>query len=100
MNARSLLADARLVDLEILCANNGVDALCVTETWLSEARVKIGSSRLHIPGFQDPVRCDRPSSHRGGGVAVYVRTGISANMIKLHSILEAVCVCQASPGLA
>ena len=81
MNARSLLADTRLVDLEILCVNNGVDVLCVTKTWLPEARVKIGSSRLHTPGFQDPVRCDRPSSHRGGGVAVYVRIGIPANAI-------------------
>ena len=35
VNVRSLSAPTRLVDLEILCANNSVDILCLSETWLS-----------------------------------------------------------------
>ena len=54
VNARSLLAPGRLIDLEILCANNSVDVLCVTETWLSPSRAQDGSLQVSIPGFQPP----------------------------------------------
>ncbi len=92
VNVCSLLADTRLLDLEILCANNDIDVLCVTETWLSESRVKHGSAQVNLPGFQAPVRCDRASGRRGGGVAVYVRSDIPAAPVNFNSQLEAVCV--------
>ena len=73
VNVRSLLANSKLLDLEILCASADIDVLCVTETWLSS---KVGSSQVCIPGFQPPFRCDRSAGQRGGGAAVYVRVGL------------------------
>ena len=35
INVRSLLTQARLLDLEILTAAHDIDILCLTETWLS-----------------------------------------------------------------
>ena len=81
VNARSILADTRLLDLEILTTVNDIDVLCVTETWLSAGCVKHGSARINLPGFQAPFRCDRPDGRRGGGVAVYVRVGLCATQI-------------------
>ena len=56
VNARSLLASGRLLDLEILCSTNDIDVLCVTETWLNPDRVKEGASLIHIPGYSPPLR--------------------------------------------
>ena len=91
MNARSLLAANRLLDLEIMCVNHNVDVLCVSETWLSPSRAA-SSAPVIIPGFHAPFRRDRPSGTRGGGVAVFVRSGLSVSSVSLPSELEAVCV--------
>ncbi len=91
VNVRSLLAATRLLDLEILCANNDIDILCLTETWLSSSNAKPGCSNLNLPGFQPPIRCDRVHK-RGGGVAVYVRRGLTATPVSFPDILEAVCL--------
>ena len=88
MNVRSLCAATRLLDLELLCATEDIDVLCVTETWLSSSSA---AALLNLPGFQPPVRCDR-SNLRGGGVAVYVRCGLPAVQVDFHSQLEAVCI--------
>ena len=94
VNARSLLASCRLLDLEIMCANHGIDVLCVSETWLSSTRAGLGSASVNLPGFQTPFRCDRSraSGQTGGGVAVYVRCGIPVVSVDFSSELEAVCV--------
>ena len=91
VNVRSLLADQRLLDLEIVCANYSVDVLCVTETWLFPSRVGSSSQLVQIPGFQPPFCCDRTGGC-GGGVAVYVRTGLHVTSVAMPSDLEAVCV--------
>lgn len=88
VNVRSLCAATRLLDLELLCATEDIDVLCVTETWLSSSSA---AALLNLPGFQPPVRCDR-SNLRGGGVAVYVRCGLPAVQVDFHSQLEAVCI--------
>ena len=94
VNARSLLASCRLLDLEIMCANHGIDVLCVSETWLSSTRAGLGFASVNLPGFQTPFRCDRSraSGQTGGGVAVYVRCGIPVVSVDFSSELEAVCV--------
>ena len=94
VNARSLLASCRPLDLEIMCANHGIDVLCVSETLLSSTRAGIGSASVNLPGFQPPFRCDRSraSGHTGGGVAFHVRSGISVVSVDFSSELEAVCV--------
>ena len=71
VNVRSLAAEGRLSELKCLVAMNGIDILCLTETWLKDEHM---DSSFLIPGFQSPIRQDRSSS-RGGGVAVYVRCG-------------------------
>ena len=88
---RGLLAGTRLIDLEILCGNYDIDVLCLTETWLSTSSVPTGSCLVNIPGFQAPIRCDR-SDRRGGGVAIYVKNGISATTVKFHDKLESACI--------
>ena len=92
VNSRSIVADTRLLDLEILTTVNDIDVLCVTETWLSAGCVKHGSARINLPGFQAPFQCDCPDGRRGGGEAVYVRVGLCATQITLPGTLEAVCV--------
>ena len=87
VNARSLLADARMLDLEILCANQNLDILYVTETWLSPSHPAVS-----LPGFQPMLRWDRSIGRRGGGVAIFVRTGISVASLVFSPELEAVCV--------
>ena len=49
---------------------------------------------MNLAGFQLPFRCDRSraSGHTGGGVAIYVRSGISVVPVDFSSELEAVCV--------
>ena len=91
VNVRSLLAATRLIDLDILCANYELDVLCLSETWLLTSLVPTNSCLASIPGFQAPIWCDRPD-RRGGGVAIYVRNGISATKIKFHSELESGCI--------
>ena len=85
-------ADIRLLDLEILAASNAIDVLCVSETWLSDTRAKPGSPCVNLPGFQTPFRCGRIGNCWGGGVAIYVHTGLHATRISLSGSLEAVCV--------
>ena len=97
VNIRSLLADSRLTELEILCANQDIDVLCLSETWLSSSRAKAGANVINIPGFQPPFRCDRLHS-RGGGVAVYVRTGLNAVLSDAQSSLESVSLVLHLPG--
>ncbi len=50
------------------------DVLIFTETWLSPA---ISCDDLLIPNFRPPYRCDR-IGRLGGGVAIYVRDGLTS----------------------
>ena len=76
-NVCSILANSRLVDVEILAANHMMDVLRLSETWL---KAKLAQSVVRLPGFQAPYRDDRAIG-RGGGVAVYVRNGLAASVI-------------------
>ena len=88
VNARSLLADTRLLDLQILTEVHNIDVLCVTETWLTSRHA---DSAVSLKGYQPPLRFDRPS-RRGGGAAVYLRHGLTALSISLSGELEAVAL--------
>ena len=88
VNARSLLADSRLLDLQILTEVHNIDVLCVTETWLTSRHA---DSAVSLKGYQPPLRFDRPS-RRGGGAAVYLRHGLTALSISLSGELEAVAL--------
>ena len=77
MNARSLNAESRLFQLDLMAASNNMDVLCVSESWLN---AKHPSTTVRIPGFDLLLRCDR-SNGRGGGVAVYVRQGLYCTLI-------------------
>ena len=89
VNVRSLSAPTRLVDLEILCANNNVDILCLSETWLSPSH---SSSTLKLNGFQPLFRRDRPcGSH--GGVGIYVRNSLSVTPLPLPPAINIECLC-------
>ena len=93
INARSFLADSCILDLEILCANHNIGVLCISETWLNSSRVRHNDLRVILSGFQAPVRFDRPDGQTGGGVAIYVRRGLSAIPVNLPvNGVEVVCV--------
>ncbi len=87
VNARSLLADTRLLDLELLAATNSIDIICITETWLTSSH-----RSPHLPGFQPIFRRDRDSGRRGGGVAIFVRSGIHVTVKNFAPELETICL--------
>ena len=66
VDVRSLLAQTRMTDLEILVSLHNIDVLCVSETWMSHNRAPTSAS-THLPGFIVAARCDRPD-RSGGGV--------------------------------
>ncbi len=55
------------------CIDNTVDVLCLSETFLSNSR---SDNDITIPGFQKPIRNDRPAF--GGGSIVYVSDALYA----------------------
>ena len=88
-NVRSLLAPGRLDQLKNLVVFSGIDILCLNETWLKTKHLNFS---LHILGFQPHIRHDRVAC-KGGGVAVYVKTGITTEVIDVPSTsLECIAV--------
>ena len=78
INDRSLLSDGRLSEIVFF---NNIDMLCISETWLKPHHM---NSTLLFPGYQPPIRQDRPA-RRGGGVAVYLRDGLTFKRLQLVS---------------
>ncbi|XP_045210645.2 uncharacterized protein LOC123562055 [Mercenaria mercenaria] len=66
------------------------DIMVLTETWLSHDVI---NEDVLIPGFSQPVRCDR-DDRLGGGVAIYVRQNINVTHRQDLSVngLEAVWI--------
>lgn len=77
LNARSLMADGRLSEIASLLSFNNIDILCLSETWLKPQHM---NSTLSIPGYQPLIRRDRPAG-RGGGVAMYLRDGLTFKVL-------------------
>ena len=77
LNAHSIRNKTLNIQSELSC----FDIITVSETWLSD---NISNDNIIIPGFQPPIRCDRPDQAYGG-VAVYVRNNL---------------VCKARPDLS
>ena len=86
VNVRSLRAQSRLFDLELMTASRQIDVLCVSETWLRPCH---RSSSVRLPGFQ---LWERTACGRGGGVAVYVHDGLTAVPVKCASSFTFECV--------
>ncbi|XP_053402672.1 sacsin-like [Mercenaria mercenaria] len=77
--------------LDILAAESlPYDIMFLTETWLSHDVI---NEDVLIPGFSQPVRCDR-DDRLGGGVAIYVRQNINVTHRQDLSVngLEAVWI--------
>ena len=76
--------------LKILTAKHSFDVLCVTETWLTASKP---SSSMNIAGYQSPIRKDRAETS-GGGVAIYVRSGLAVKIIHPPMLIniETTCV--------
>ncbi len=69
-NIRGLWANFQALRTSI---DTTIDVLCLSETFLSNSRP---DSDIQIPGFQSPIRNDRPAF--GGGSAVYVSNALYA----------------------
>ena len=89
VNVRSLLAQTRLLDLEILSPIHNVDILCLSETWLSATRAPTSAS-IPLPGYQVAARRDR-LDRRGGGVVIFARNELSVTPLLLPPSLCIEC---------
>ena len=89
VNVRSLLAQTRLLDLEILSSIHNVDILCLSETWLSATRAPTSAS-IPLPGYQVAARRGR-LDRRGGGVVIFARNELSVTPLLLPPSLCIEC---------
>lgn len=86
-NIQSLLP--KIDEVRAIVATKLSSIVCVTETWLNNS---VDSSLIAIHGF-DVYRQDR-RSRRGGGTAVYVKTGILSKEVVISDELAALnCDC-------
>ena len=102
INIRSLAP--KLDDVRMIIHQNALDALCITETWLSS---KVSSDILLFAGYKIH-REDRKAAKRGqqrargGGVAIILRDDITASRLKMpppqNSRLESLWLTVAVPG--
>lgn len=70
-----------------LLLDSNLDFLCLSETWLHENSL---SAALEVPGFK-LYRKDRVGS-KGGGVMIYVKTGIQCNDIAWANCIDLECI--------
>ena len=73
INAQSL--NKKVDESRYIFENSGVDVVCVSETWFNSG---IDDSIISMDGY-NIVRVDRKG--HGGGVAMYIKRGISFNII-------------------
>ena len=78
LNCRSLLCHYH--DLISYIPSVHTDIIALTETWLS---TDIADAEVDIPGYQ-LFRLDR--NRHGGGVAIYVKMGLSVKIVSLHPL--------------
>ena len=77
-----------LNELRLFCAEHNVHIICLNETKIND---EIRDEFLRIDGFQNIIRKNR--TRYGGGVAVYVKTGIKfSERSDLDSDLESVSI--------
>ena len=83
LNVRSLVPS--LDDVNVLLADNDLDILCVTETWLQP---DLDSRFLIFPGYK-MVRADRParngSNIRDGGICILNKSHLRVERIEVPS---------------
>ena len=72
MNIQSLISKLDIIEVEL----RDYSILSFTETWLKESDI---TSDVYLPGFQTPF-CYCRNDHVGGGVSVYVKISIYANV--------------------
>jgi len=75
INAQSL--NCKIDEFRYIFENSNVDVICITETWF---KAKILDGTVNLSGYTLH-RCDREGDFRGGGVATYVRSNLSAKVI-------------------
>ena len=75
VNAQSLLSS--MDEIVLLMKDRDIDILCVSESWLLP---NVPDDFVDIPGYKI-FRCD---GGRGGGVCIYVKDVLSANVINLR----------------
>lgn len=86
LNIQSLLPKIDILDAEM----QQYDILVFTETWLTP---ETANDEIAITNFDPPFRNDR-ENRVGGGVAIYVRTGLQSTQRSdlIHGDIEALCI--------
>ncbi len=85
LNIQSIISKSDQIHHLLLDSN--LDFLCLSETWLHE---NSPSAALEVPGFK-LYRRDRVGS-KGGGVMIYVKTGIQCNEIVWANCIDLECI--------
>ena len=75
LNVRSLRNKMDLVSFE-LADKKLFDCLMFSETWLDNS---VSNHEISLDGYQS-FRCDRPGNRRGGGVLIYLRDDLPAQV--------------------
>lgn len=87
-NIRSIMPKTHLLE-SLLEGNSGINAICITETWLNTERIKY----LHINGYHVASSYSR-KSQGGGGVCILLENFIDytaredINKLSIESIFE------------
>jgi len=78
----------KIHDLSTLVSRN-LDILLVSETKLNTS---FPTEQFFIEGFDEPHRLDRPNNDGGGGLLLYVRSGIPSKLVKSENSYESMFV--------
>ena len=86
LNIQSLLPKLEILEAEM----QQYDIVVFTESWLNP---NISNNDIRIANFDPPYKKDR-DNRIGGGVAIYVRTGITSTRRDdmIHGDIEAICI--------
>ena len=76
LNARSLNNEDKFDEISVVIKNYNFDIFAVSETWLNSHTLQ---RAIAITGYGPPLRRDRSSNQRGGGVALYCSDSIVVN---------------------
>ena len=75
-NARSLQANCTKIDCYLKLLNKSFDIIAISETWQSDSNQVINFLTDYTPYSVNR------TNHRGGGVAIYVKNGLSCKLVE------------------
>ena len=84
VNARSLVSDRKLSDLETFISEHSIDILACTETWFNSHNIT--DALLSFNGSFSVIKADREGK-KGGGVLLLIRRPMKYIVVSTFSTL-------------